>query len=54
MHMNTLNDTGLRRLDVDLVSFFFKAKASSLEELEDHASGMFSTQQKIMELKRQM
>jgi hypothetical protein len=52
--MNTLNESGLRKLDIDLINFFFKAKASSLEELVDHRSGMFSTQQKLMELKGQL
>ena len=54
--MNILKDTGttVRKLDLDLVSFYFKCKAATLEELEDHASGMFSTQTKLMELKGQL
>lgn len=52
--MNILNESGLRKIDLDLIKFFFDAKASTLEELEDHATGMFSTQQKLMELKSQL
>lgn len=52
--MSILNESGIRKLDIDLINFLFKAKASSLEELEDHRSGMFSTQQKLMELKGQL
>lgn len=52
--MNTLNESGLRKLDIDMIKYFFNAKASSLEELEEHSSGMFSTQQHLMELKTQL
>ena len=52
--MNTLNESGLRKLDIDMIKYFFNAKASSLEELEEHSSGMFSTQQQLMELKTQL
>lgn len=52
--MNILNDSGIRKLDIDLITFFFNAKGSSLEELEEHKSGMFSTQQKLIETKRQL
>lgn len=52
--MNILNESGIRKIDVDLVKFFFDAKCSTLEELEEHASGMFSTQQKLIELKREL
>jgi hypothetical protein len=48
--MNILTDSGIRKIDLDLINFFFNAKSFTLEELEDHASGMFSTQQKLKEL----
>jgi len=51
MHMNTLNDSGIRKLDIDLIKFFFDAKRYTIEELEDHASGMFTTQMKLNELR---
>jgi len=52
--MNILNESGIRKLDIDLVNFFFNAKSAMLESLEEHKSGMFSTQQKLMELKGQL
>jgi hypothetical protein len=52
--MNILNESGIRKIDIDLVKFFFDIKSSTLEELEDHSSGMFSTQQKLKELQRQL
>jgi hypothetical protein len=52
--MNISNESGLRQIDIDLLKFFFTAKASTLESLEEHSSGMFSTQQKLMELKTQL
>ena len=54
MLMNTLSESGVRQLDLDLISFYFNAKSASLEELEEHSSGMFSTQNKLMNLKRQL
>lgn len=52
--MNILNESGIRKIDINLISFFFDAKCSTLEDLEEHTSGMFSTQQKLMELKREL
>ena len=52
--MNILNESGIRKLDIDLVNFFFNAKSAMLESLEEHKSGMFSTQQKLMEIKGQL
>lgn len=52
--MNILNDSGIRQIDKDVISAIFNAKASSLESLEEHKSGMFSTQQKLIELKQQL
>ena len=52
--MNILNESGIRKLDIDLVNFFFNAKSALLESLEEHKSGMFSTQQKLMEIKGQL
>ena len=52
--MNILNESGIRKIDVDMVKFFFDTKCSTLEELEEHSSGMFSTQQKLVELKRDL
>ena len=54
--MNILNDnqSGIRKLDIDLINFFFNAKCAVLEDNEEHESGMFSTQQKLMESKRQL
>lgn len=53
--MNTLrNDSGIRNLDLDMVKHLFNVKASSIEELEEHATGMWSTQAKVMELKSQL
>lgn len=49
--MNILNESGLRKIDIDLTQFFFDVKSSTLEELEEHTSGMFSTQMKLKELK---
>lgn len=54
MLMNTLSESGVRKLDLDLISFYFNAKSASLEELEEHSSGMFSTQNKLMNIKRQL
>ena len=52
--MNILNESGMRKIDIDMIKFFFTAKCSTLEELEDHASGMFSTQMKLKELGRKL
>ncbi|MBE3086060.1 MAG: hypothetical protein IMZ64_07580 [Bacteroidetes bacterium] len=52
--MNTLTETGIRLLDIELVKYFFRIKSSTIEELEEHASGMFSTQMKLQELERQL
>jgi hypothetical protein len=52
--MNILNESGIRKIDIDLINFFFNVKSAMLEELEEHSSGMFSTQQKLMELKGQL
>lgn len=52
--MDISNESGMRKIDIDLVKFFFTAKTSTLEELEDHASGMFSTQQDLMELQQRV
>jgi hypothetical protein len=52
--MNILNESGMRRIDIDLIKFFFTAKASSLEQLEEYKSGMFSTQQRLLELQREL
>jgi hypothetical protein len=52
--MNISNESELRQIDIDLLKFFFTAKASNLESLEEHSSGMYSTQQKLMELKTQL
>jgi hypothetical protein len=52
--MNISNESGIRKLDIDLVNFFFNTKSAMLESLEDHKSGMFSTQQKLMEIKGQL
>ena len=49
--MNILNESGIRKIDIDLVNFYFNLKSSALEELEEHISGMFSTQQKLNQLK---
>jgi hypothetical protein len=52
--MSILNESGIRKIDIELVKFLFNLKSSMLEELEEHKSGMFSTQQKLMELKGQL
>jgi hypothetical protein len=52
--MNISNESGIKKIDLDLIKFFFEAKSSSLEELEEHSSGMFSVQQKIIELEREL
>ena len=52
--MNTFNSSGISQLDIDLLEFFFNSKSAMLEEIEEHKSGMFSTQNKILELKRQL
>jgi hypothetical protein len=49
--MNILNDSGIRKIDLDLVSYYFNLKSSTLEELEEHDSGTFSTQQKLQRIK---
>jgi hypothetical protein len=54
MRMNTSNESGIRKIEVDLLKFFFDAKRFTLEELEDHASGMFTTQMKLTELRDQL
>ena len=52
--MNILNESGMRKIDIDMIKYFFNVKSSTLEELEDHASGMFSTQQQLEELKNKL
>jgi hypothetical protein len=52
--MLTSSNHKVRQIDLDLIGFYFDAKASMLEELEDHTSGMFSTQQNLIEAKRQL
>jgi hypothetical protein len=52
--MNTLNDSGIKQLDKDIIAAMFNAKCSTLENLEEYGSGMFSTQQKLIELKGQL
>jgi hypothetical protein len=52
--MSILNESGIRKIDIELVKHLFNLKSSMLEELEEHKSGMFSTQQKLMELKGQL
>lgn len=52
--MNTLNESGLKKIDIDLVKFFFDAKRFTLEELKDHSVGMFSTQMKLKELRDEL
>lgn len=52
--MNILNEPTLRKIDIDLLKFLFTAKRSTLEELEDHASGMFSTQMTLKTLQEQL
>lgn len=49
--MNTLNDSGIKKIDLDLIGYYFNLKSSSLEELEEHDSGTFSTQQKLQNLR---
>ena len=52
--MNILNESNVRKLDIDLINFLFHAKCAMLEELEEHSSGMFSTQNKLLNLKREL
>jgi len=52
--MSILNNPTINQLDIDLVGFFFNAKAAVLESAEDHVSGMFSTQVKLKEFKEQL
>jgi hypothetical protein len=49
--MNTSNESSIRKIDVDMLKFFFDAKRFTLEELEEHATGMFTTQCKLTELR---
>jgi hypothetical protein len=53
--MSTLTiNSGIKRIDLAIISSLFDTKASSLEELEEHSSGNFSTQQRIIELKAEL
>ena len=52
--MGILNDSGIKKIDIDLVKFFFDAQSSNLETLEELGTGMFSTQQKLEELKNRL
>jgi hypothetical protein len=52
--MSILKESGIRRLDIDLIKFFFTIKAAMLEHLEESVSGMYSTQEKLMELQGQL
>ena len=54
MNMGILNDSGIKKIDIDLVKFFFDAQSSNLETLEELGTGMFSTQQKLEELKNRL
>jgi hypothetical protein len=48
------NESGMKKLDIDLIRYLFNAKSSSIEELEEHSSGMFSTQQKLKEVQGEL
>jgi hypothetical protein len=52
--MDTLSKSNVRKVDEYLISSLFDKKSSTLEDLEEHKSGMFSTQQKLLELKRNL
>jgi molecular chaperone DnaK (HSP70) len=52
--MGILVESGIRKIDIDLIKFFFDVKCSTLEELEEHSSGMFSTQQKLKDIRAEL
>jgi hypothetical protein len=44
----------MRNIDIELVKYFFRIKRSTLEDLEEHASGAFGAQAKLVETERQL
>jgi hypothetical protein len=52
--MNTSNNSGIKKIDLDLVGYYFNLKSATLEELEEHNSGTFTTQQRLQKLKGEL